>query len=149
MDQDPRHSFKDWGNIAEVESPKPAQPIDRRDLPKGSRGSIDIDKVKNFIPTAPKVPDCIQFPIESLFAPIKGSFKKERLELEEPTPKKLENLMRQAFAKYGTAEACAKNWAHAWKCMKVFSGRKGEKVMIEGVEYACTDGNWLPKALRG
>lgn len=151
QDSDSRHSMTHFWPEIDARSRRssiPKSAIDRRTIPAGQYGHIGIHPLYNYVPTAPKVPDCIQLPIECLFSPIKHEFHKERRARKLQEPSVLMSLVKEVFERDATPERIGKCWDHACKALSVFSALTTETVLIDGVEYSGTHGNVLPKRLR-
>lgn len=151
LDADSRHSMKHfWPAIDRPDVPARSlpPPPDRRLLPEGSQGYIHIHPEHNYVPSAPRVPDSVQFPIESMFSGVKRAFRAFVRDPEACTAGEMWLGIQAAFQDSATAESIKRRFEHAEKNMRVFSGVEGQTVQIEGVQYHCTHGNWLPSVLR-
>eukprot|EP00892_Ulva_mutabilis_P005570 jgi/Ulvmu1/3385/UM016_0001.1 len=148
LDSDSRHSMRHmWPDIDHPEhAPHPAQ--DRRDIPAGQPGHIALHPTYNYVPSAPRVPDCIQFPIESLFAAVKREFRRLINAIPNDTARDMFDAMHAAFERAATQASIERRFDHAERCMVVFSGEIGSIVELDGVVYHCVQGGWLPKVLR-
>ncbi len=146
-DADPRHSF--YMSTGQL---RPKQ-VDRRNKQEGDIHYIPSDPKKDYVPSAPRVPDCIQCPIEMLFASVKSRYRELLKQLRQQRASidvdSVVAMMKQAFDEKALIGFIRDCWGHAEKALKVFSAKKGEWVTIDGVEYRATGGNWLPKRLRG
>ena len=149
QDSDPRHSMKYWWSKIDAGKEIAGTIIDRRDIPAGQPGHIPIDKVKNYVPTAPKVPDSLQFAIESVFAPVKTRYYTLLHGLQHITPADMVWAMERAFDEVATPETVKKCFHHCEENIRIFCGKEDESVRLGGVQYHCTHGNWLPKVRRG
>lgn len=147
QDSDPRHSMLDFGGHSDVRPQRKKKPIDRRTLKPGVKGCIPIDPVKNYVPSAPKVPDCLQVPIESSFAPVKHFFKQKMHSQGYQGYQGILRAMREAFRDHHTPELIRNCFEHGKLCMNVFSGPEGEPLEANGKIYHCTYGKWLPGEL--
>jgi hypothetical protein len=147
-DHDSRHSFKHHTRIngKKVE-------IDRRLLPAGTKLAIPLQPVRDYIPTCPKVQDCIQSPIEMVFSQIKGYFKKliaqRRLDLLDTSPQIVVETALQAFRDKGTADLVNSCWKHAAKSILVWCTPRDKFVAIDGKLWQGVGGNWVPRELAG
>jgi hypothetical protein len=72
-DQDSRHSYKHYPLTSGGHKGKP---FDRRNITKRKPLHIGVHEKQDYVPTAPRVPDCIQSPIKMFFVSVKGHFKK-------------------------------------------------------------------------
>lgn len=149
LDWDSRHSMlHHWPNI-DKGLPQRGPTVDRRDIPVGQPGYIPIDKYINYIPSAPRMADCLQFPIESVFADVKREFRRLVKQNEPTTAAELFALIQQAFAVAATQQTIQNCFRHAEENMRIFAGLEHETVSINGVKFQCTHGHWLPKCRRG
>ena len=155
LDADARHTMNDlWAQIDNPPAPgeKPPPLVDRRDIPPGQPGHIPLHPIYNYVPSAPRIPDVLQFPIESTFSSVKRVFraelKKIRAQERKPTTAEMVKAIERGFEVGARQESIERRFDHAEKNMLVFSGREGTTVEIDGVTYHCTGGNWLPKVLR-
>lgn len=149
QDCDSRHSMRHfWPNI-DARRPQRGPTMDRRDIPLGESGCIPIDKECNYLPSAPKVPDCIQFPIESTFAAVKKVFKKLVKQKEPSTAAELYALIQESFDKGATKETIFNCFKHAEGNMQIFAGLENETVTIGNTCFQCVRGNQLCKCRRG
>ena len=150
-DQDSRHSMKHY---PPTRAGRRGKPIDRRSLPNRSPLRISVDVLKDYVPTAPRVPDCIQSPIEMFFAPVKTRF---RALLEEHRRQgctsNFDVVMQkalQAFKENGTADRGTRCWRHAIeKSLRIFATPAGEWLKIGEADVMGTGGDWVPKKYRG
>ena len=133
-DQDRRHSMLHYPRTV---SGKRGKAFDRRSVPPGQRFHIPADSKRDYIPTAPKVPDCIQSPIEMFFAPVKIRFKQllaeHRMQGKDSSFRLVANLALQAFRDKGEAERAGKCWQHAVrKALPIFSKPYKQWFTIDG-----------------
>lgn len=159
MDWDARHTSNYlWEIIDAVVSaraqglpppPHLPKPIDRRLIPKGQEGWIPFDAVHNQFPSAARMPDTVQFPIESLFAQIKRDYWKILATMPDDSPASMVRAIKEAFSKCATIDQIQRNWAHAEKSLRVFCGKRNTTVRIDGKDVHCTEGNWVPAKFRG
>ena len=149
IDSDSRHTMKHWWPKIDSGQAQRGHAEDRRDIPFGQPGHIPIDKKINYIPTAPRVPDCIQFPIESMFATVKSKFRLLAKAYKVKTAHELNVVIKYAFQLAATDELIKNCFRHAEENMRIFSGELEETVTIKGTQFQCTQGNWLPKCRRG
>jgi len=149
QDSDPRHSMSHFWPGIDSAVPPHGSPPDRRLIPRGQVGHIPINKVYNYVPSAPKVPDSVQFAIESLFASVKRRYFTLMLDYPDSTPKEMVDMIRRAFAEVATPETIRNCCRHSEENMRIFCGKESDTVTIDGTVYHCTDGNWLPKCRRG
>lgn len=152
LDADARHTMKHmW---PEIDHPTPRgmrapPPADRRLIPAGEEGHIPLHPVYSYAPSAPRIPDVLQFPIESTFSTVKRAFRAELRACKAPSPRQMVAAMQAGFARGATQPSIEQRFVHAEKNMLVFSGQEGSVVELDGVRYHCTGGNWLPAVLRG
>lgn len=149
LDCDPRHSMAHYWPAIDSPVPVHGRRQDRRSMLKGDLGYIPINKVYNYVPAAPKVPDCVQFPVESLFASIKRRYFSLMLKSPNSTPKEMVSVIKRAFAEVATPELIRNCFRHGEENMQIFMGREGDTVTIDGAVYHCTNGNRLPKCRSG
>jgi len=154
LDSDSRHNMNHyWPAIDRqrrgLQPDWPAQMADRRLLEPGTPGYIDCSPLYNYLPNAPRMCDATQFPIESLFAAVKRRFWKILKGRVHASTQEMMCAIRQAFAEAADRESITRRFEHAERNMRVFSGLPGQTVELDGVQYYCTHGSWLPKELRG
>lgn len=149
QDCDPRHTMKYFWACIDAGLRPHAHIPDRRDIPEGHKGHIPIDKVKNYVPTAPKVPDAMQFAIESIFAPVKRRYSALLAGYNEVTPANMVWAIERAFEEVATPSSIKNCFVHCEENMRIFCGKEDETVTVDGTVYHCTHGNWLPKCRRG
>jgi hypothetical protein len=150
-DQDSRHSMQHYPVTV---NGKRGKPFDRRTLPEGKQFHIPVHPKRDYIPTAPKVPDCIQSPIEMFFGPVKTHF---RSLLEEHWKQGKQSsfqvvaqLALQAFKDKGAAERAGRCWKHAVdKALPIFAKPYKEWLTIDGELVMGVGGNWVPQKYRG
>lgn len=151
IDCDARHTMRNmWPEIDHrtTRGRKAATPQDRRLIPAGQEGHIPLHPVYNYMPSAPRIPDVLQFPIESMFSTVKRYYRDRLAGVAKPTARQMVVAMREAFAEKATQHTIRRRFEHAEKNMRVFSGKVGSVVEIDGVKYHCTGGNWLPAVRR-
>lgn len=159
LDCDSRHTMKHmWPAIDSPAAPvtrgrtsssRPRAPQDRRLIPAGQPGHIPLHPIYNYAPSAPRIPDVLQFPIESTFATVKQEFRAALKRCKSPGAKEMVDVMYAAFAQCATQATIQRRFEHAERNVLVFSGQEGSVVDLDGVRFHCTGGNWLPKILRG
>lgn len=159
MDWDARHTNKYlWSVIDPIVHaksnglPPPTnleKPIDRRTIPKGEEGWIPLSVVGSTLPSAARMHDTSQFPIESTFAPIKRVYWKILSRLGDDSPASMVRAIKEAFRICATPERIHRNWVHAENSLRVFCGELGTQVQINGETFHCTHGNWVPAKCRG
>ena len=149
QDCDPRHSMKHFWKAIDAGKRMTSNTIDRRDIAAGLEGHIPIDKVRNYVPTAPKVPDSLQFAIESVFAPVKRRYQSLLHGRDQISPGDMVWAIDRAFAEVATPATIKNCFDHCEGNVRIFCGKEDESVMLGGVKYHCTHGNWLPKDRRG
>ena len=164
LDADARHTMNDmWPAIdarMQIGTPltqnePPMQRQDRRLIPTGHPGHIPLHPVYNYTPSAPRVPDAVQFPIESVFSSVKRRFRARMRDLAAARggggvvrSGDMFAAVEASFQEGATALSIHNRFMHAERNMRVFSGEEGSVVTIDGVTYHCTGGNWLPAVLR-
>ena len=129
--------------------------IDRRTIEKGKPGWMQLERCQ-FIPSAPKVPDCIQEAIEMPLGVGKRAAKKKLHNVpgtERLTWQQMCKHISDAFAGDGVARAARNSWDKALQACVVFSGKRGQWVTMtvrgKKRKIQCTDGGPVPKVLRG
>lgn len=148
LDADARHSMRHmWPQIDRPRAP-PAPPQDRRLIPAGQAGHIPLHPVYNYVPSAPRVPDAIQFPIESVFSGVKVQFRRILRSLPNARARDMVAAMTEAFERSATPDSIRHRFEHGERNMRVFCGEDGSVVVIDGVSYHCPYGGWLPAVLR-
>lgn len=147
QDSDPRHSMIDLGGHSCVGTLRTGHLPDRRSLKHGEKGYIPVDPIKNYVPTAPKVPDSLKVPIESFFGPVKRTFKKLQHGRKHNSPSLMVKDIRAAIEKAATPEHIKHCFERGELCMQVFAGKQDEVVHAKGRVYHCTHGKWLPRDL--
>lgn len=148
QDSDPRHTMTDLGQHSSRRTAK-GKPVDRRCLRRGQKGYIPIDPLRNYVPNAPKVPDCLQFPIESFYGKVKKHYRKQLANMDSPTAREMIAAMLKAFVSAQEKDAIKRCFEHGAACMQVLSGFPGETYDYNGKTYHCTYGRWMPKDLAG
>ena len=153
LDSDPRHGMaykwlkidhrKRTGNTYKRKLP------DRRDIPKGEPGHIPLDKHKNYVPSAPKVPDAHQFPIESLFAAIKKKYHSILGENKHPEPDEMWAAIEQAFREVAGQSTVQHCFEHGDDNMRLFAADHETEMHLGQWRCLGTNGKWLPKPRRG
>lgn len=148
-DMDTRHACTDMWEVRRrrAAAEKPGRQRDRRDLERGTVGWIDISR-DQYIPSAPKVPDTIQQPIETFYSTVKHYVKQEY----EKTPEQGWRPMVQAvdfvYDSRAHADSFAARWDHANTAIQVFAGTEDEEVQVGKRTVKCTHGGWVPKLVR-
>jgi hypothetical protein len=150
-DQDSRHSYKHYPVTSGGHKGKP---VDRRTIPKGRPLHIGVHEKRDYVPTAPRVPDCIQSPIEMFFAPVKGHFKtlmaEHRREGKQSTFEVVVENSLRAFREKGTAEKAGRCWQHAvQKSIVIFATPYKTWITIGEDRVMGVGGNWVPKKYSG
>lgn len=148
-DQDPRHSMRDMAHYRH-ELTRTAHPEDkdRRSYPKGTGRWIELDADKQYVPTAPRVPDTVQQPIELLFSNIKPAVKQATRHMLEYSVYDMIREIELAFDRYATPDGIAKAFAHAHDSLRIWSGKEGRTVEVRGVTFYCTHGGWVQRRMR-
>lgn len=128
--------------------------VDRTTLPKTHRLYIAFNRAVQEAPSAPKVPDCIQQPIELVYSKVKPAvkaMKKAFFESEgrQPTSYELADMSVRASKEKITPELASACFRHAETSIKVFSGRTDQTVKYQrGAkewEVHCTAGGLVPR----
>lgn len=151
QDRDSRHTLRHFlpeRTAKKAGLSKPAA-VYRYDIPPLTEGHIPIDKHKNFLPSAPRVPDAVQFPVESLFASVKKRFKQFADAGECETPADMVCAIKRAFAEVATPETIRHCFEHGETNMQIFMGTTDQIVTVGDTNYHCTDGDQLSKHRRG
>ena len=104
---------------------------------------------KKFVASAAKVPDAIQFPVENTFAPIKSRFHKYSHQGLCETPAGMVWAIKRSFAEMATKDHIGDCFRHGEENMQVFMGTLDQVVTINGKDFHCTEGGWLPRERRG
>ena len=121
--------------------------LDRRDIPKGKWGHLAL-KRRQEVPSAPKVPDTVQNPIELLFAQVKEHYHKSSGDSQGGDWASMWELVKAAFTARATPERIYKLYQHALKALMVWSGPAGHWLDIDGTAYMCTGGDVICRRLR-
>ena len=146
-DSDPRHSLKYYWLKIDDPCFKGKLP-ERTDIPKGQPGHIPFDPDRNRPPHAPRVPDAIQYPVESLFASVKRRYYSIISEIDDVTPAAMVSTIERAFREVATPDIIRNCFEHGEVNMKIFAGEEGDTVRVGPKLYKCTDGGWLPRDRR-
>lgn len=147
-DSDSRHSYNQHCVVH-------GRPViqDRRELAPGTKQAIPLHRTRDYVPLCPRVPDCIQSPIEMVFAPIKREFRKvigqRRRARLGTSPQVVIETALQAFKEKGSVENVNSCWKHASKSLLVWTTPCDQWVKIDNVWYMGVGGNWVPKSLAG
>jgi hypothetical protein len=150
-DQDSRHSMLHYPVTA---GGKRGRPYDRRTVARGQRFHIPVNPITDYVPTAPRVPDCIQSPIEMYFAPIKARFRQllteHRKQGQQSSFQVVVELAQQAFRDKGGAERAGRCWRHAVeKALPIFATPYKKWITVDGDKVMGVGGNWVPKKYSG
>ena len=94
------------------------------------------------------MPDAVQFPIESMFAPVKHHYSRLSLQGKCDTPAKMVQAIREAFAEKATPEHIHECFRHGEENMRIFMGTEDQVVQLGEQIYQCTHGGSLPKDRR-
>lgn len=130
------------------------QEHDRTELPANHPQYIRFWRAEQEPATAPKVPDCLQQPIELCFSHVKpevNRIKEEfmRSERRQPTSYELADMTVRVCKAKITPKLVRSNFEHARTAIDVFKGRIGETVKyVKGAKewtVQCTDGGWVPR----
>ena len=145
-----------WTNFRLQRATKqPAALCNRLTAEKGTDGWVQLEEIQ-WIPSADKVPDCIQEPVECFLGTGKKLAKKLQLAepgLERLTWQQMHSHVVQGFAKIDGPEVARKCWDQAIEALKVFSGERGKWVSVKARGKKrlaqCTGGGPVQKMLRG
>lgn len=153
QDSDTRHHCSDMWEYRRVKATgKPASIRDRRTLPRGVRGWIDIS-LDNYVPTAKRVPDCIQSPIEMLFSGWKREARNAYKQRPDNGWKAWVECIEHAFHSWVAKQSLVKFFEHAEIALQVFSGTEDQTVTVPTrhgqIKIHCTHGDWVPKIAAG
>lgn len=149
FDSDPRHGMSHYWLKLDHQGFKGKVP-DRRDIEPGKNGHIPVDKHKNYVPTAPKVPDAHQFAVESLFARAKTAYYKHLGDNQAPTPAEMWTSIEHAFRVVSCDSQTVQNcFQHGNDNMLLFAAKRDTELVLKGKRYYGTDGGWLPEDRRG
>jgi hypothetical protein len=127
---------------------------DRRTIKPGHAGWVDLDKGSDFMPTAPKVPDTLQQPIEMIFGIVKRLFRKLMAERAGGVKwRAVYDDFIAAWAEKVDPALCERCFNHAMTAIKIWMTPRDEMVTIDTahgqVEVLGTGGGWVPKKYRG
>ena len=152
-DSDPRHSFKQ-PTVENGVRRASGQRMDRRLLPASAKDSIPLHPVKDYVPSAPKVQDCIQSPIEMVLSQVKQEFRELfRLytSMRGPvyTPENMFSLVKLAFFSKVTPRLCAACWEHGCKAIRVWKTPSNSTLVVNGKTVFGTGGNQVPRRFKG
>lgn len=147
-DRDRRHTTSDFDAYRDGDPG-----VDRCMIPEGEHNWIQFDAVRQMLPSARRVPDCIQSPIEMIV----GLVKRDAQDMFGPhDPKEIEDMHRavwEASQERVQPELCLKCFEKGLRAIRVFKGRIGETVTIEHnkrmVKVHCTQGGWVPRIASG
>lgn len=128
--------------------------IDRLKLSRGTRGWVDFDPDQDLLPTAKKVQDCIQSPIEMSWAVPRRQTRLELSQLEGPvTWQQLIDTFCEKYRATVTPDFCERCFNHALKAVHIVCTPAGETITIEkdGKDHTVhgTGGGWAPAAYKG
>jgi hypothetical protein len=148
LDRDKRHSMNSYKKyrLDKACNRKPRL-VDRRTIPEGSFDWIAW-KPEQVVPSAEKVPDCVQQPIEMVFSAVKRDYHEKASEQHPKDVLEMWQVIKDAFMAKATKERICRLFDHAWKSLTVWSGREGTWVEFDGHTYMCTGGNIVPKLMR-
>ena len=148
FDSDPRHGMRHYWLRFDNPGYKGKLP-DRRDIQYGEHGHIPVDKEKNYVPTAPKVPDAHQFAVESLFARAKTAYYQHLGDNQAPTPAEMWASIEHAFRVVANSETVQNCFQHGNDNMLLFAAKPDTELVLKGKRFYGTDGGWLPEDRRG
>lgn len=153
-DSDTRHYYTDMWEFRRLKATgqKTVAIRDRRTLPRGVRGWIDIS-LDGYVPTAKRVPDCIQSPIEMMFSGWKREARKAYKRRPDRGWKAWVECIDSAFNTWVAQQELVKYFQHADHALKVFSGTEDKVVSVPTSHgdriLHCTHGGWVPKIAAG
>ena len=148
-DSDRRHSLFD----AVLSRQYKGKNFDRTELPQSHTQHIQWETGLQSLPTAARVPDSIQLPIECCFSIVKPKITKKKHSMTRPRSHELAKISHDVCKQEVTQALVESNFKHALKAIAVFSGRQGESIQYKrgGQQWTvhCTDGDWVPKIIAG
>lgn len=130
------------------------QEVDRSTLPPTHSLYIRFKRDVQEAPSAPKVPDTIQQPIELCYSHVKPDVKKRKVAFmrqhgRQPTGYELADMTVTSCKAKITPALTHANFRHAETSINVFKGHPGQSVQyVKGTKpwtVQCTDGGWVPK----
>lgn len=149
VDQAPTHTWTDmpWFIAHEEER-------DRRTIKPRAAGWVDLDKESDFMPTAPKVPDTLQQPIEMIFGIVKTRFRSLMAERSGSVNwRTMYEDFHRAWVEKVNPSLCERCFQHALTAIKIWMTPRDQLVTITDahnqVEVHGTGGGWVPKKYRG
>ena len=156
MDQDRRHTFEDFEffRIQKQHHGKKGRKRDRRDVEYGQGENINFRR-EQLIPTAPKVPDTIQQPVELCIGKINSYVHNWLKDLNTVTFKDLQEATEAACVVENNGLDGAeirKYWEHACSSIAVFAALRDSPVKVHTHGqlrvFHGTQGGWVQKMLR-
>lgn len=147
-DQDKRHSMNDMAAWRET-----GILVDRTTYAAGAHNSIRFDRAVQELPTASRVPDCIQSPVEMVIGLCKHDFHDSLPDKEAVNTWDIALLFINAVEERVTPELCRKCFDHAWHAICCFAGAVGTEIKVQrgtrNITVKCVRGGWVPRLLRG
>ena len=137
-DSDSRHYMTDMWEFRRTRVRR-----DRREIPEGEQGWVDIDKCQ-YVPSAPRVPDTIQQPIEAFFGVVKRKAYAAYNKAKGRDWRAMYNAVIQVYEKDVPDLNIAAFFRHAKIALRVFAGTPDEWVEHRGHIVNCTRGDWVP-----
>lgn len=152
LDCDGRHACSDFWGYRQAKANQVRGYImrDRRRIPEGQRGWIDMSMAQ-LIPSAKRVPDTIQQPIECFYGVLKRKVRRIYQADPENGWQAWVRAIRSVFeSEWGRSLRFKRYWDNAEIALRVFSGLKTAEVPIGLIKRArCTHGGWVPAVVAG
>lgn len=153
MDKDRRHSFVDYRHYRnERQNTGRGKKRDRRELEYGQGDHIQFQD-RQLIPSAQRVPDTIQQPVELCVGWIKRRVRKTLKGVHKLTFEHLRDAVVDACEELNATDHIKSFWDHATKAIAIFAAEEGKKVKVtvknkEKIFHG-TRGGWVQKQARG
>ena len=116
--------------------------------------ACSIDRQRDYMPTAPKVPDTLQQPIENVFGIVKQHTRDlQRRRVGKISWKELHADFETAWGQKITPECVKGCFRHAMQAIEIWSALETEHVTVKRkrttYELYGTHGGWVHKKFRG
>lgn len=153
MDRDRRHSWTDFRSYrSERAATGRGKKRDRRLVEYGQGDHIQFQE-RQLIPSAARVPDTIQQPVESCIGWIKRRVRCMTRGDRTLTYEKMRASIVTACEELNNSGNIKKFWDHSCKAIAVFAAEKNQKVKVnvrgKDQTFRGTQGGWVSKKLSG
>jgi hypothetical protein len=150
-DHDGRHTYNDIYTFLQTKTMQ-----DRTELAKGHPRAIHFNKTMRLVPSAKRVPDCLQQPIECTFSVVKPKLTEAVADIGKATTLQIAEIVLDMVPQAVTQKLVHACWRNAASAIQVFAGTEDEHVMVQNkkggartYKVLCTHGNWVPKLVAG